>query len=71
MINYELKACIMKNGDRQESLAKAIGMHPSRLSAKINGKAAFKQPEIESIAIRYKLTADDIQRIFFTQTVKR
>lgn len=68
MNKQELKAEITRHGDRQEDLAKAIDMSPAALSARINGITPFTQPEIELIAIRYNLSAEDIQRIFFAQT---
>ena len=69
MLKQELRAVMIRNGDRQEDLAKALGISPTALSAKINGKRVFTQPEIEKIALRYNLTAQEIQRIFFTHTV--
>lgn len=65
MNKQELKAVMVRNGDRQEDLAAAIGMSGSALSARLNGVTPFTQPEIEKIILRYKLTAEDIQRIFF------
>lgn len=69
MSKNELKAVMIRYGDRQEDLAAAIDMTPGTLSDKINGKTQFKQDEIAAIALRYKLTAEDIQRIFFAKTV--
>lgn len=69
MRNNELKAKMAQFGDRQEDLAAALGRTPGTLSDKINGKFNFTQEEIETIALRYKLTAEDIQRIFFAKTV--
>lgn len=70
MSKNELKAVMIRYGDRQEDLAAAIDMTLGTLSDKINGKRQFKQDEIAAIALRYKLTAEDIQRIFFAETVK-
>ncbi len=58
-------------GDTNASLAKAIGISPQRLSAKINetGGAEFVQGEIERIKDRYNLTPDEVNDIFFTQIV--
>lgn len=72
MINkQELKAVMVRYGDRQEDLAVALGISTSALNMRINGSIPFRQPEIEKIALRYKLTAEDIQRIFFAQTCYR
>lgn len=69
MLKNELKAVMARLGDRQEDLAAYLGMSTSTLSLKINGEAEFRRPEIESIALRYQLSAKDIQRIFFAKTV--
>lgn len=70
MIKRELKAVMARFGDRQEDLAAYLHVTRGTLSSKINGNTAFTQPEIEKIALRYELTAEDIQRIFFASTVK-
>ena len=61
-----LKGKIRENGDTQEKLAVAIGISCSNLSDKINGKSSFRQNEIILIKERYSLTADDVDRIFFS-----
>ena len=71
MIKQALRAAMALNGDRQEDLAKALEMQPATLSNKINGLSIFTQPEIEKIAIRYKLSAEEIQKIFFANTVNQ
>lgn len=71
MLKSELKAVMARFGDRQEDLAAYLGKTGGTLSSKINGNTAFTQPEIEKIALRYDLTAEDIQRIFFAPTVKQ
>lgn len=72
MINkQELKAVMVRYGDRQEDLANAIGISLPGLNMRINGSIPFRQPEIEKIALRYNLSAEDIQRIFFVQTCHR
>ena len=63
------KSVLAGHGDSQEDLALELGMSPSTLSAKINGKQDFKRHEIESIAKRYKLSIQDAGRIFFTDIV--
>lgn len=69
MIKQELRAVMIRNGDRQADLAKAIGLSPPTLSDKINGRWDFWRAEIEAIALRYNLSAEDIARIFFPKTV--
>lgn len=69
MVKQELRAVIIRYGDRQEDLAAELGITPATLSKKMNGESVFTQPEIEIIALRYKLSAEDIQKIFFANTV--
>lgn len=71
MVKNELKAMMALYGDTQEDLANFLNKTPQSISAKINGAQEFKRPEIEKIAIRYQMTAEDIQRIFFAKTVIR
>lgn len=64
-----LKWHIRKNGDTLTSLAEAMGLHPQTLYLKYKEggakKLQFSQNEIRFIANRYKLTKDDIIKIFF------
>lgn len=63
----EFRSVIAKSGDTQGDVALAIGMSPTTLSAKLNGTLEFRRSEIELVALRYNLTAEDIRRIFFNQ----
>lgn len=69
MVKQELKAALARYGDTQADLAAYLGISKRALSDKINGKADFWRSEIEKIALRYKLTLEDLQRIFFTKLV--
>ena len=70
MVNKnELKAVMVRYGDHQEELAAYLGITVPSLCNKINGKADFWRAEIDKIAVRYHLTAKDIQRIFFARNV--
>ena len=69
MLKQELKAVMVRYGDTQADLAAYMKMSTHTLSAKLNGLSEFSRPEIEKIALRYNLSADDIQRIFFIKTV--
>lgn len=63
-----LKAVIKKNGETQADLAAALGLSLSNLNEKINGKnASFRQSEIIAIKERYKLSAKDVDEIFFAE----
>lgn len=65
----ELKAIIARFDDTQTKLAKALNTTPAIMSAKITGRTDFKRKDIEEIAIRYELEADDVWRIFFAPDV--
>lgn len=63
-----LKAVIKKHGETQADLAEALGLSLSNLNDKINGKSAsFRQSEIIAIKERYKLTAEEVDEIFFAE----
>lgn len=57
------------NGDNQTTLADALGMQQSALSARMNGKTDFRKNEMEAIRKRYKLDAEKMQEIFFANEV--
>lgn len=66
-----LTSFMVKNGDTQESLAKAMGLSLSRFNAKVNERdgASFVQTEMQFIIDRYKLSNDEAVAIFFTPKV--
>lgn len=61
------EAKMKEYGDTGETLAPALNITPTTLSRKKNGLADFTQSEIMHIIIRYNLTADEVERIFFTK----
>ena len=67
MNKNELVSKMKKHGDRNEDLAKYIGISPQRFSAKLNGTggADFTRNEIQKIIEKYNLTADEVNEIFF------
>ena len=70
MVNrQELKAVMARYGDTQADLAAYLDRSERAISDKITGKADFWRFEIEWIALRYNLSMEDIQRIFFTKLV--
>ena len=67
MNKQALKGLIISNDGNQATLAKAMGLSLSRLSAKINESGAeFNKSEIEFIRKRYKLSRKQVMDIFFT-----
>ena len=66
MDSLEMKVAMKRNNDTQEKLAEALGLQISGVNARINGKVDFRSSEIKKIIRRYHLTADDVNRIFFS-----
>jgi len=70
MVNInELRAARVRCGFTQKTLAQEIGISPSKLSMKENGRTRFTANDISSIAKALHLTMDDIAKIFFTDLV--
>lgn len=71
MNKNELVSKMKKYGDRQEDLARYIGISPQRFSAKINevDGAEFTQGEIQKIIDKYNLTDCETAMIFFNNVV--
>ena len=61
-----LKAQMVLHGDTIQTLADCLGINRQNASIKVNDKRDFKQSEIAMIAKRYKLSHDDIEKIFFS-----
>lgn len=62
-----LKSKMALNGDTQTTLAEYLGVTNNTMSNKMIGKYEFKHSEIEAIARRYKLTAEELTTIFFNE----
>ena len=62
-----LKARMVINDDTGISLSKALNISETTLSDKLNEKTEFTRSEIAKIKSRYKLSAEDIDNIFFNQ----
>ena len=67
MKKNELVSKMKKHGDRNEDLAKFIGISPQRFSAKLNstGGADFTRNEIQKVKEKYNLTSEEVNEIFF------
>ena len=71
MNKNELVSVMKKHGDRNEDLAKYIGISPQRFSAKLNGTggADFTGNEIRKVKEKYNLTGEEVDTIFFANNV--
>ena len=71
MNKQKLLAQMILHGDTGGSLSDLLGITRSTFSAKINetNGAEFTQREIMRIKELYSLTAQEVDEIFFTQTV--
>ena len=67
MDKLALKAKMIINNDKGITLAKSLGISETTLSAKLNGKAEFTRGEIKKIKLRYGLSAEEIDDIFFNR----
>lgn len=66
----KLKGAIIEKYNSQSAFAKEIGVSERTLSLKMNGKIAWKQPEIIKAIQALNLTTDDIQEYFFKEKVQ-
>lgn len=64
-----LKAEMQRNGDSNHDLAQAIGVSDATCSLKVNGKSEFTRKEMMTIKVRYNLSAEQIDSIFFNVEV--
>lgn len=61
-----LKSIIVLNGDTIRSLADYLDITPQSVSDKINERGTeFKQGEIAKIKEKYRLSAEQVEAIFF------
>jgi DNA-binding Xre family transcriptional regulator len=63
-----LRSIMALHGDTNKDLANYLGISEQILSKKINENGTeFKQGEMKRIKIRYNLTADQVDLIFFAE----
>lgn len=62
-----LKSKMALHGDSQTDLAEALDITKNTMTNKMQKKNEFKQSEIDLIAKRYDLTADELKEIFFNE----
>lgn len=62
------RSIMLLNGDTNKTLAEFLGISETSVSNKINENGTeFRQGQIAAIKERYKLTADQIEEIFFAE----
>lgn len=71
MNKQKLRSFMLLNGDTYKSLSDYLGISKSTFSSKINetNNCGFTQKEIVKIKIRYNLTSENIDDIFFNNKV--
>lgn len=63
-----LRSIMVLYGDTNKDLADYLDITEQSLSNKINENGTeFKQGEIKQIKVRYNLTSDQVDRIFFAE----
>ena len=65
----KLRGKIREVFDRNEDFAKALGMDPSSLSAKLNNGSPWKREEIQEACELLGIPIEDVHLYFFTQKV--
>lgn len=59
------KSKMVLNGDTIGSLSESLNIHRNTLGEKIDGKAQFKQSEIDFFITHWSLTPNEVVQIFF------
>ena len=60
---------MVKNNETQKTLAEALNLPQSAVSARINGKTVFRQNEINIIRKRWNLSDKETVDLFFAEIV--
>lgn len=67
MVNRnELRSIMVKHGETMRDLGNALGMCYSNISKKMSNKSDWTVSQVCAIKAHYGLTAEDIDRIFFS-----
>lgn len=69
MNHLELKAAIARRGLTARGLAGIIGMPEATMSTKMHGRTEFKGSEIQAIAKALELNMQQVNQIFFGESV--
>ena len=65
------KIFMIENNDTQSKLAEVLHLPQSAVSDRINGKTEFRQDEINTIRIRWSLSAQQTVDLFFAKEVSK
>jgi hypothetical protein len=69
MVNANLlKSKIVLHGDTLASLAEHLGIARQTLTSKMSGTTDFTQSEIKQIILKYDLTLEETNEIFFGES---
>lgn len=71
MNNKKLRAEMLRYGDKAEDLARVLKISRQSLSKRQNKHVEFSRSEIEKIANRYSLSAEQVYEIFFAEEVSQ
>lgn len=66
----KLRGRIVEKYKNQSAFSKELGISERSLSLKLNGKIAWKQPEIIAAITLLELSKQDIQTYFFEEKVQ-
>lgn len=66
-MKHRLKEQIEKNNDTMELLSEYLGITYQTMSKKMNKHAEFTRTEMLKIKVRYNLTAEQMDHIFFSE----
>ena len=63
----EFNAVLARNNKTKEDAAYILGINPATLYRKMNGHSDFTRAEIQLFRFAFKLSATDIDNIFFAE----
>lgn len=65
----EFKVAQIRAGVTKDEIAAALGINIVTLYRKINGESDFSLSELKKLKNLFKLSKDDVDRIFFSDTL--
>lgn len=67
MNKSQFKVQMLKHKETMEQIAELLDIHVTTLSLKLNGRTSFTQGEIQCLKKHWKLSAEDLNAVFFTE----